>query len=98
MEHLIQSIDEIECKVRPKKHYNAFDNTPLEKILTDFDVEEVHVMGVATSICVMMTTYGAYMRFYPTVVYKEGMADFMELSERAMVEEYFSTVFKTELR
>lgn len=82
----------------PKKHYNAFDNTPLEDYLKKFGVQEVHVMGVATSICVMMTTYGAYMRFYPTVVYKNGMADFMKLSEQAMLQEYFQTVFKTELR
>lgn len=84
--------------VMPKKHYNAFDNTPLESILRDHNIEEVHVMGVATSICVMLTTYGAYMRFYPTVVYKEGMADFMKVSEQAMLSEYFNTVFKSNLR
>lgn len=84
--------------VMPKRHYNAFDNSPLENILTQHGVTEVHVMGVATSICVMMTTYGAYMRFYPTYVYKEGMADFMKLSEQAMLEEYFTTVFKTLIR
>lgn len=82
----------------PKKHYNAFDGTPLEKILQDYEVKEVHIAGVCTSICVMLTTYGAYTRFYPTVVYKEGMADFMKQSEQAMVDEYFKTVFHTEVR
>jgi nicotinamidase-related amidase len=82
----------------PKKFYNAFDGTPLEKILAENGVSEVHIMGVATSICVMLTTYGAYTRFYPTVVYQEGMADFMKASEQAMLDEYFKTVFHTQIR
>lgn len=59
-----------------KTRYSAFYGTDLEGILKDRGVDEVHVVGVCTSICVMDTVGDLRNRDYPVVVYREGVADF----------------------
>jgi nicotinamidase/pyrazinamidase len=39
-------------------------------------VEEVFLVGVCTSICVMETVAGLRNRDYPTFVFRKGVADF----------------------
>jgi nicotinamidase/pyrazinamidase len=63
-------------KVLPKTRYSGFYGTPLEKILTDHQPDEVEVVGVCTSICVMDTVGGLANRDYRTVVPRAGVADF----------------------
>ena len=67
---------EPEETVLPKTRYSGFYGTELEKILTDHQPDEVEVVGVCTSICVMDTVGGLANRDYPTVVPKAGVADF----------------------
>lgn len=59
-----------------KRRYSAFFNTPLEQILRDEQVEEVHIVGVCTSICVMETTSDLRNRDYEVVVHRDAVADF----------------------
>ncbi len=59
-----------------KRRYSAFYGTELEKILKDRAITEVHVVGVCTSICVMDTVGDLRNRYYPVIVYREGVADF----------------------
>lgn len=59
-----------------KKRYSAFFETDLEKILKKEGVEEVHLCGVCTSICVMDTVSDLRNRDYTTVVHKKAVADF----------------------
>lgn len=59
-----------------KTRYSAFFGTDLEKILQDEGVEEVHLCGVCTSICVMDTASDLWNRDYPTVVHKAAVCDF----------------------
>jgi len=63
-------------KVIPKKRYSGFHGTDLENILKSAGVDEVEVVGVCTSICVMDTVGGLANRDYKTTVPVKGVADF----------------------
>ena len=58
-----------------KTRYSAFTHTNLDAILKQEQVEEVHVVGVMTSICVMETVRELFDRDLPGLVYREGVAD-----------------------
>jgi nicotinamidase/pyrazinamidase len=63
-------------KVIPKKRYSGFYGTDLENILESEGVDEVEVVGVCTSICVMDTVGGLANRDYKITVPVNGVADF----------------------
>ncbi|MBW2246482.1 MAG: cysteine hydrolase [Deltaproteobacteria bacterium] len=63
-------------KVIPKKRYSGFYGTELETILESEGVDEVEVVGVCTSICVMDTVGGLANRDYNITVPIKGVADF----------------------
>ena len=60
----------------PKKRYSGFYGTDLENVLKSANVDEVEVVGVCTSICVMDTVGGLANRDYKTTVPVKGVADF----------------------
>ena len=59
-----------------KTRYSAFAGTKLDEVLKQEQVEQVAVVGVCTSICVMETVKELYDRDIPTLVYRDGVADF----------------------
>ena len=63
-------------QVLPKTRYSGFYGTDLEGVLAAHGPEEVEVVGVCTSICVMDTVGGLANRDYHTIVPREGVADF----------------------
>ncbi|MGA6925405.1 MAG: isochorismatase family cysteine hydrolase [Desulfosarcina sp.] len=62
--------------VLPKTRYSGFYGTDLENILAGYGPDEVEVVGVCTSICVMDTVGGLADRDYHTIVPSAGVADF----------------------
>jgi nicotinamidase/pyrazinamidase len=62
--------------VIPKKRYSGFYGTDLEDVLKFANVDEVEVVGVCTSICVMDTVGGLANRDYKIIVPVNGVADF----------------------
>jgi nicotinamidase/pyrazinamidase len=58
-----------------KTRHSAFDHTNLDDLLQQEQVEEVHVVGVMTSICVMETIKELFDRDLPGLVYRQGVAD-----------------------
>jgi nicotinamidase-related amidase len=58
-----------------KTRYSPFAGTNLDEILRAEQVEEVHVVGVMTSICVMETVRELFERDMPALVYRQGVAD-----------------------
>ena len=58
-----------------KTRYSPFAHTNLDEILKQERVEEVHVVGVMTSICVMETVKELFDRDLPGLVYRQGVAD-----------------------
>jgi nicotinamidase-related amidase len=75
-------IDELIVKendiIISKTRYSGFYDTNLDKVLKDKKIEEVEVVGVCTSICVMDTVGDLRNRDYPVIVRKDGVADFDE--------------------
>ena len=63
-------------KVVTKKRFSGFYGTDLESILDSAEVDEVEVVGVCTSICVMDTAGGLANRDYKITVPVKGVADF----------------------
>lgn len=59
-----------------KTRYSGFYGTNLDEIVTSARVEEVYLVGVCTSICVMETVADLRNRDYPTFVFRRGVADF----------------------
>ena len=62
--------------VIPKKRFSGFFGTDLENILSSVGVEDVEVVGVCTSICVMDTVGDLANRDYRISVPVKGVADF----------------------
>jgi nicotinamidase-related amidase len=60
----------------PKRRFSAFFETGLDEILSAAGVEEVHLCGVCTSICVMDTCSDLRNRDYEVKVHCQAVADF----------------------
>lgn len=59
-----------------KRRYSAFYGTDLELVLEALAVDEVHVVGVCTNICVLYTVEELCNRDLKTIVYRAGVASF----------------------
>lgn len=59
-----------------KTRYSALYNTDLEDILKRENVSQTELVGVCTSICVMLTALDLLHRDIPCRVYRDGVADF----------------------
>jgi nicotinamidase-related amidase len=59
-----------------KTRYSCLAKTDLEDILKREQVERVEVVGVCTSICVLETVKELFDRDIPSLVYRQGVADF----------------------
>lgn len=59
-----------------KTRYSAFAGTDLEIKLKERDIQEIHVVGVCTDICVLHTAVDAYNKGFDVVVYKNAVASF----------------------
>ncbi|MED0962026.1 cysteine hydrolase family protein [Bacillus paramycoides] len=61
-----------------KTRYSAFAGTDLEMKLRERGIEEVHLVGVCTDICVLHTAVDAYNKGFRIVVYEKAVASFNE--------------------
>nr|HID59053.1 cysteine hydrolase [Desulfobacterales bacterium] len=59
-----------------KRRFSGFFETGLEEILRSHRIDEVEVVGVCTSICVMDTVGDLSSRDYSVTVPRAGVADF----------------------
>ncbi|CAM3916734.1 cysteine hydrolase family protein [Mesobacillus zeae] len=59
-----------------KTRYSAFAGTDLEIKLRERGIDEVHIVGVCTDICVLHTAVDAYNRGFKIIVYKDAVASF----------------------
>lgn len=75
--NIIEGLEVLDGDVLIKKRrYSGFFETDLAKVLKEHKSEEVEVVGVCTSICVMDTVGDLRSRDYKVTVYREGVADF----------------------
>ncbi|WP_205520257.1 cysteine hydrolase family protein [Virgibacillus doumboii] len=59
-----------------KTRYSAFAGTDLELRLRERGIDELHLVGVCTDICVLHTAVDAYNKGFNIVVHKDAVASF----------------------
>ncbi|PEL09830.1 cysteine hydrolase family protein [Bacillus sp. AFS017336] len=59
-----------------KTRYSAFAGTDLEIKLNERGINELHLIGVCTDICVLHTAVDAYNKGYKIVVHEQAVASF----------------------
>lgn len=59
-----------------KTRYSAFAGTDLEIKLREREIDELHIIGVCTDICVLHTAIDAYNKGFKIVIYKDAVASF----------------------
>lgn len=63
-------------RVIPKRRYSAFFGTDLDISLREKKVDEVHLVGVCTNICVLYTAADGRNLGYKVIVHRDGVASF----------------------
>lgn len=66
-------------KWMPKTRYSAFAGTDLYLRLRERGIDEIHLVGVCTDICVLHTAVDAYNLGFKTVIHKDGVASFNQV-------------------
>ncbi|AKI97487.1 cysteine hydrolase family protein [Kosmotoga pacifica] len=61
-----------------KRKYSAFFGTEFDELLKRLDIEEFHVVGIATNICVLFTVEELSNREYRIVIHEKGTASYDE--------------------
>lgn len=61
-----------------KRKFSAFFGTKFDELLKRLDIEEIHVVGVATNICVLFTVEELCNREYKVVVHEKETASYDE--------------------
>lgn len=59
-----------------KTRYSAFQGTDLELRLRERGIEELHLVGVCTDICVLHTAVDAYNKGFRLVIHEDAVASF----------------------
>lgn len=59
-----------------KTRFSAFTGTELELKLRERGIEELHLVGVCTDICILHTAIDAYNKGFKIVVHEQGVASF----------------------
>lgn len=59
-----------------KTRYSAFAGTRLEIMLRERKIDEIHIAGVCTDICVLHTAIDAYNKGFNIVIHKDAVASF----------------------
>lgn len=59
-----------------KTRYSAFAGTDLEIKLRERGIDEIHLVGVCTDICVLHTAVDAYNKGFDIVVHQDAVASF----------------------
>lgn len=75
-----------------KTRYSAFAGTDLEIKLRERGIEEVHICGVCTDICVLHTAVDAYNKGFNIVVHQDAVASFNEAGHEWALSHFENTL------
>lgn len=59
-----------------KTRYSSFTGTNLHQLMRERHVDEVHLVGVCTDICILHITVDAYNLGFSIVIHEKGVASF----------------------
>lgn len=80
----------------PKTCYSSFAGTPLDLWLRERHIDELHLVGVCTDICVLHTAVDAYNLNYPMVIHQDAVATFTPGGQEWVLN-HFKTVLNATL-
>lgn len=93
LEMLYQEIQESpHVEYFDKTRYSAFAGTNLELKLRERNIEEIHLVGVCTDICVLHTAVDAYNKGFKIVVHEQGVASFNQAGHDWALEHFEHTL------
>lgn len=75
-----------------KTRYSAFAGTNLELLLQERNIEEIHLVGVCTDICVLHTAVDAYNKGYKIFVHENGVASFDQTGHEWALRHFSTTL------
>lgn len=75
-----------------KTRYSAFAGTDLEIKLREREIDEVHLVGVVTDICILHTAVDAYNKGFNIVVHQDGVASFNEDGHKFALNHFVNTL------
>ena len=75
-----------------KTRYSAFTGTNLELKLRERGIDELHIVGVCTDICVLHTAVDAYNKGFKIVVHKDGVASFNQAGHEWALGHFVNTL------
>ncbi|HLS20739.1 MAG TPA: isochorismatase family cysteine hydrolase [Bacillota bacterium] len=75
-----------------KTRYSAFTGTNLELKLRERNIQELHLVGVCTDICILHTAIDAYNKGFQIVVHEKGVASFNEGAHKWALEHFKNTL------
>lgn len=79
-----------------KRCYNGAFSTPMADVLKRNYIDDVHVLGVCTSISVMETTAGLFYNGFNPVIHRKGIAD-TKASEQTSALKRMSKLFMAKI-
>jgi len=71
-----ENIDNENVLWSDKTRFSAFAGTDLELKLRERRINELHLVGVCTDICILHTAVGAYNKGFKIVIHEQGVASF----------------------
>ena len=75
-----------------KRHYSAFSGTDLDIRLRERQINELHIVGVCTDICVLHTAIDAYNLGYKLVIHEQAVASFNPTGHAWALEHFKGTL------
>lgn len=75
-----------------KTRYSAFNGTELELKLRERGIQEVHLIGVVTDICVLHTAVDAYNKGFKIVVHEKAVASFNQAGHEWALSHFKNTL------
>lgn len=75
-----------------KTRYSAFCGTELELNLRERGIQELHLVGVCTDICVLHTAVDAYNRGFEIVIHEDAVASFNQMGHEWALQHFQGTL------
>lgn len=75
-----------------KTRYSAFAGTDLELKLRERGIEEIHLTGVCTDICILHTAVDAYNKGFKIVIHQNAVASFNQTGHEWALQHFTHTL------